>query len=88
MPALHAKVFGKVIGVGFRGFVWECCEQLLLSGWTKNCRDGSVEVWAEGERKKLERLLEALEKGPNTANVERVEVSWEPETGAKGFHVH
>ncbi|MFH0714401.1 MAG: acylphosphatase [Candidatus Diapherotrites archaeon] len=87
MPALHAFVFGKVQGVFYRGFVEECANQLGLGGWCKNVFDGSVEVWAEGEKGKLDKLLEALQKGPNSARVERVEAKWKESQGFRTFSV-
>ena len=40
---------GRVQGVGFRYFVMNAAEELGLTGWVRNRRDGSVEVLAEGE---------------------------------------
>jgi len=57
-----------------------------LKGFARNCNDGSVEVTAEGSRDRLERLLDALKKGPRSAHVERVDVDWSKETGEfEGF---
>ena len=59
-----------------------------MTGYVRNQRDGSVEVVAEGERDKLERLLELLKQGPPAASVQDVEVSWgEPGGKYQGFGV-
>ena len=66
---LHAYVSGRVQGVGFRYFVMQNAETLGLTGWVRNLRDGRVEVVAEGPHEALDRLLEALRKGPMSAEV-------------------
>jgi acylphosphatase len=76
---LVAEVRGRVQGVGFRDFVCDWAQRLGLRGYTRNLPDGRhVEVVAEGPRPALERLLEALRRGPPGAWVERVRTGWEP----------
>ncbi len=75
---LHARVYGWVQGVGFRAYVLRQAQQLGLTGWVRNRRDGSVEVVAEGPRGALEDLLRRLQQGPTLAQVTRVEATWEP----------
>ncbi len=77
---LHARVHGIVQGVGFRHFVWKQAQGLGLTGWVRNCYDGTVEVVAEGPEPALQALLERLRQGPPAARVERVDVRWEPPT--------
>ncbi len=68
--------------VGFRQFVIERARRLGLTGWVRNGEDGrSVEVVAEGERQRLEELLQALHQGPRLAVVQAVDASWEEPTG-------
>ena len=78
---LHAMISGRVQGVNFRYFVLEQAADLDLNGWVRNRWDGSVEVMAEGERTRLETLLQALREGPPMARVANVEVEWLPFTG-------
>jgi acylphosphatase len=86
--ALHARVRGRVQGVGFRHFVIRSATELELSGWVRNTFDGDVEVLAEGERSQLEKLLNKLRSGPPVAFVSDVEIEWQPATGRyKGFSV-
>ena len=85
---LNATVEGRVQGVGFRYFVQENAASLDLTGWVRNRWDGSVEVWAEGEREKLEKLLTALRRGPRSAAVQEVKVDWQTPSGKfHGFYV-
>ncbi|MBE7520218.1 MAG: acylphosphatase [Thermoflexaceae bacterium] len=58
-------VSGRVQGVGFRWFVRDVADELGLAGWVRNLPDGrTVEVLAEGPAAQLERLMEAVRRGP------------------------
>jgi len=78
---LHAVIHGDVQGVGFRYFLVNSARPLGLKGWVRNRPDGAVELMAEGERTKLERLLQSAREGPRHASVGEVEVEWEPASG-------
>jgi acylphosphatase len=85
---LHAIVHGYVQGVGFRAFAAREGRRLGVAGWVRNRADGAVEVVAEGERAAVEELLRSLKRGPNEAEVQRVEERWEPAEGTlSGFQV-
>jgi acylphosphatase len=88
MPALHIRLSGRVQGVGFR---YACCRQaqaLGLTGWTRNCPDGSVEIVAEGTADALAALRAWCGQGPRGALVERMETGERAATGAfSGFGV-
>ena len=73
---LHAIIYGDVQGVFFRAGTQELGNSLDLTGWVRNTPDGNVELVAEGEKEKLEQLLEYCNKGPDGAAVERVESEW------------
>jgi acylphosphatase len=75
---LHAVVRGDVQGVGFRYFVLRVARQGGLKGWVRNRRDGAVECLAQGDRGTLERLVEALRRGPGLAQVDAVDTDWRP----------
>jgi acylphosphatase len=78
---LHARVHGRVQGVGFRASTQEEGVRLQLGGWVRNLVDGAVEVEAEGDTDALERLLAFLRRGPATARVDAVSVEWFPSAG-------
>jgi acylphosphatase len=84
MARLEASVRGRVHGVGFRYYVAMRATHLGLTGFVANDQDGSVHVVAEGPRADLETLLEALNEGPASAIVERVNEDWLPYTGHWG----
>lgn len=66
-------VRGRVQGVGFRWFVWREAERLGLGGFARNLRDGTVEVVSQGPDDALDRLEQALRRGPSGARVDAVE---------------
>jgi len=77
-----AIVHGRVQGVYFRAFVKDHARALGLKGYVRNLSGGrAIEVQAEGEKTKLDELLNYLNTGPSRANVERVDVEWSEYTG-------
>lgn len=70
--AFHAVIEGEVQGVGFRYSAAREARSLGLSGWVRNAEDGSVEVWAEGDRASLQEFFAWLRRGPETAWVSAV----------------
>jgi acylphosphatase len=75
--AFSAVVRGRVQGVNFRYFVERNAAALGLAGYVKNLPEATaVEVFAEGEREALDRLLDLLYVGPPRARVDRVDITW------------
>jgi len=72
VSAKHFIIRGKVQGVFFRATTQEMAEALGLTGWVRNCSDGSVEVHAEGDEEQVQALYEWLQKGPDAARVDEV----------------
>ena len=77
MVRVRLRVDGRVQGVFFRTSTLEQAGRLGLKGWVRNCPDGSVEVVAEGERKKIEELVSWCHHGPPGAHVHHVGLKWE-----------
>ena len=74
------RIHGRVQGVGYRAFVQDQATLLGLRGWTRNRRDGSVEVLVSGENAALDALAAALRRGPPGARVaELVEAEEAPD---------
>jgi len=78
---VHIYVSGRVQGVFYRSNTRRRALELGLTGWVRNLPDGRVEIVAEGEREKLERLIEWCGRGPPLARVEGLEIAWERPTG-------
>jgi acylphosphatase len=73
----HIFVSGKVQGVFFRQNTLERAKTLGLKGWVRNTQDGRVEAIFEGEKEKVEKILEWVKSGPPLARVENVEIRFE-----------
>ena len=83
LASVQATVYGRVQGVYFRAFTARCATELGITGYVRNVPGGrAVEVQAEGERDKLERLVDRLKDGPPGAKVERLETNWAKYTGS------
>ena len=65
-------VSGMVQGVGYRYFTQDAAEQLRMSGFVRNLRDGRVEVFAVGTTRQHAELRTMLERGPRFASVTEV----------------
>ena len=81
---LQATVSGRVQGVSFRYYTQRTALSLGLTGWVRNESNGDVRLVAEGEREKLEELLEFVQEGPSYARVSGVEFGWGEATGEFG----
>jgi len=77
----HVFVLGRVQGVFFRENTRIKAQELGITGWVKNLEDGRVEVVIEGEKEKVEKLVEWLHQGPSLARVEDLEIKWEDYRG-------
>jgi acylphosphatase len=77
----HLEVFGRVQGVYFRQETMEQAITHGVNGWVRNNRDGNVEAIFEGEEQAVRKMVKWCGRGPASARVERVEVSWEEPSG-------
>lgn len=86
---LHVTVHGRVQGVFFRAFVTDEAEALDLKGYVRNLPDGrSVEIYAEGDKRDLEKFLRNCRQGPPGARVEKVIEEWkEKPQGLQSFEI-
>jgi len=85
--ALRLIIRGRVQGVGYRVWARGEARRLALDGWTRNRRDGSVEILAVGNDPALERLVEVCWRGPAGAAVTLVERTVTEDDGSVGFEV-
>lgn len=75
---VHLIIQGKVQGVFFRASTNDKAKELGLKGFVRNRQDGTVEVIAEGNEKKLLDLVNWCQIGPERARVDSVEQDWQP----------
>jgi acylphosphatase len=80
-------VTGRVQGVFFRAETSDRAASLSLGGWVRNNPDGSVEAVFEGDRERVESMVDWMRRGPAPAEVESAEVDWEDPRGEGGFTV-
>ncbi len=86
--AFIAVVKGRVQGVGFRYFTKGKADELHLTGWVRNRPDGTVELFAKGDRSNLEQFMQSLIAGPTGSRVEKVEPQWvEDHQDYQGFEI-
>jgi acylphosphatase len=88
MIELHAIFKGRVQGVGFRWTIADHAERYQLTGTVKNLLDGSVEVYAQGAKEKLQNFLEAVQQDPGSARIDSVKTRYQtPETSYPHFRI-
>lgn len=80
--AAELVVSGIVQGVGYRYYCFRKAKELGITGQVSNQPDGSVRVWAEGDRSAIEALIVELKIGPSSAEVRDVAIEWRDVTGA------
>lgn len=56
----HIIFDGDVQGVGFRYEVSQVAQRLELTGWIKNLRDSTVEAEIQGEKDRIDYLLDFM----------------------------
>lgn len=82
----HFEFYGRVQGVGFRNRAYHAARQFGVTGWVKNCSDGSVEMEAEGTESDIDSLILAVEKGTFVL-IENMSVKTIPIIGSRYFEI-
>jgi acylphosphatase len=77
---VQVVVSGRVQGVAFRANCQRQANALGVTGWVRNCWDGSVEALFEGSEQAVNAMLDWCRRGPSAAVVTDVAVT-EPEPG-------
>jgi acylphosphatase len=72
--AKHVRVTGRVQGVFYRAWAQGQARELGVSGWIRNCPDGSVEAHLGGDEDCVARMIERMGHGPSNAVVEEISV--------------
>jgi acylphosphatase len=75
MIARRVRVSGRVQGVFFRAWTRDEARSLGVSGWVRNCSDGSVEAHLEGTEAAVRQMVDRLHDGPSQARVDQVNVN-------------
>lgn len=77
MKHIHLFVFGRVQGVFFRLCTKQQADKLDISGWVRNRKDGSVEIFASGKEDNLRSLIKWCHLGSPYSEVQCVEKEWQ-----------
>jgi len=85
--AVRVYIFGVVQGVFFRAFVKENAEKLDIKGYARNKEDGSVEIWIEGLKENVDKMIEACKQGPPHSIIKRLDIVDEKMQDMKEFKV-
>ena len=72
MKRVHLIVLGVVHGVGFRYNARRKARLAEITGFVRNCDDGTVEIEAQGTPEALERFIHWTHHGPPDAKVDSV----------------
>jgi acylphosphatase len=71
---VHLRIDGRVQGVGYRYWAADRANELQLTGWVRNRRDGAVEAVFSGPEAVVERMIALCREGPADAAVATVEI--------------
>ena len=74
MKTLRLVIHGRVQGVFFRDTMRREAQKLAVTGWVRNCSDGTVEAVVQGKPAAVDAIVQWSHRGPQFARVERVEV--------------
>lgn len=77
MIRVHLYITGTVQGVFYRQNTKNKAIHLNIKGWVRNLDDGRVEIIAEGEKEKINELIDWTHKGPEHAEVKNVNIEFE-----------
>ena len=80
VKTLRLVIHGRVQGVFFRDSMRREAQNLAVAGWVRNRSDGAVEAAVHGEPAAVDALVLWARRGPQRAQVERVEI--EPDDGS------
>lgn len=87
MSTVHLLIEGKVQGVFYRASAKEAANDLGISGWIKNRKDGNVEIVASGDEVNINRFINWCHEGPRRAVVTNVTVTPQEDKTFDGFEV-
>jgi len=79
---LHLVIHGRVQGVFFRDSMRRESQRLGIAGWARNTANGTVEAMVQGEQAAVDKIVQWAHRGPEYAQVSKVEV----EAGSGAFH--
>jgi len=73
IQALNITVTGKVQRVGYRRHILDLAQELNLNGYIKNQPDGTVQIFIQGPKEKIEAFIKRIRKPP-LGKVETIQI--------------
>ena len=87
MSTIHLLIKGKVQGVFYRATAKQIANDIGLTGWIKNTREGNVEATVSGNEQQLEKFVKWCKQGPDKAVVVEVIVTQKEEETFNSFMI-
>jgi len=88
MQAVKVVYEGRVQGVGFRYNVKSLAQGFDVSGWVKNCADGTVELVAQGEKDEVDDFIQCIQESHLTGFIKKATpTKIEVQTDLRGFSI-
>ena len=82
----HYIFSGDVQEVGFRSTACRLARELFITGWVKNCYDGTVEMEAQGFTRDIDAMITGLRE-QLFIMVENIQSREIPVIDEEGFHI-
>jgi acylphosphatase len=67
-------ISGTVQGIFFKNFTKENANLLNLKGFVRSLDDGNTEVYVEGEKENITKIIEILNKGPAHSQIRNIKI--------------
>lgn len=85
--SIRMYITGTVQGIFFRAFVKENAEKYNVKGFVRNLEDGRIEIFAEGNGKDVDKMIDLCKKGPKHAIIRDIEIKTEKFQDIKNFKI-
>ena len=78
---------GSIQGIFFRQFIKDNADKSNVRGYIRSLEDGRVEIFFEGDKEKVNSMVEICRTGHKHANIRSVEEKEEPFQDFKEFRI-
>ena len=84
---VRVRIKGMVQGVSYRAWTADTADELGLTGWVRNRKDGSVEALFAGRPEDVEVMMARCRRGPLGARVSSVDIEEEGGAAPRTFDI-